>query len=275
MYIKFKDGKSKVFTMSYDDGVVQDIRLMDIMNKNGLKGTFNINSGFYLEEDAVREKFYGRMKLSEAKKLFLNSGNEVAVHGYTHPFLERLESAEMIDEIIKDRKAIEEEYQTIAKGMAYPFGTFSSTVLEALKLCGISYCRTTKSTECFDLPSDWLQLNPTCHHNNERLMDIAKRFAEEQPTFNRSWMFYLWGHSYEFDQNNNWEVIENLAEYIGGRDDVWYATNIEIYNYVKAYERLQTSVDKKIIYNPSAIDVWAVHCGETIKIAAGETVNIK
>ena len=69
-------------------------------------------------------------------------------------------------------------------------------------------------------------------------------------------------------------MIEKFAEYIGNRDDIWYATNMEIYNYVKAYESLQTSVDKKIIYNPSAIDVW-VNLGDFAstrieKIGAGE-----
>ena len=65
MYMKLKDGKSKVLTLSYDDGVVQDIRLMEILNKNGIKATFNINTGLYLPEDTVREKYYGRMKFSE------------------------------------------------------------------------------------------------------------------------------------------------------------------------------------------------------------------
>ena len=87
-------------------------------------------------------------------------------------------------------------------------------------------------------------------------------------------MFYLWGHSYEFDNNDNWNVIEEFCEYMGGRDDIWYATNIEIYDYVKAYENLQTSVDKKIIHNPSNTDVWAEHNGKVIKIKAGETVTL-
>ena len=78
MYMRLKDGKSKVFTMSYDDGVVQDIRLSEIMKKNGLKGTFNVNSGLYCDENEARTVFDGRMKLSEAKKLYIGSGNEIA-----------------------------------------------------------------------------------------------------------------------------------------------------------------------------------------------------
>ena len=273
-YMKFKDGKSKALTLSYDDGVVQDIRLIDIMNKHGLKGTFNINSGRYFPEDGVREKYYGRMKLSEAKELYINSGHEVAVHAYTHPFLEKIESAAVVNEIIEDRKSIEREYKTLARGMAYPFGTYSEKVIDILKNCGICYSRTTKSTENFEVPTKWLALDPTCHHNNPRLMELAKRFVEEKPRFAvANWLFYLWGHSYEFDNDDNWNVIEEFAEYVGGKDDIWYATNIEIYDYIKAYASLQMSVDEKIIHNPTNIDVWAADSsGEILCIKAGETL---
>lgn len=40
------NGKKKAVTFSFDDGVTQDIRLIEIFNKYGLKGTFNLNSGF-------------------------------------------------------------------------------------------------------------------------------------------------------------------------------------------------------------------------------------
>ncbi len=276
MYMKLKDGKSKVLTLSYDDGVVQDIRLVEIMNKYGIKGTFNVNSALYLPEDAVREKYYGRMKLSEAKELFENSGQEVAVHAYTHPFLEKLKLDEVFVEILEDRKAIEKDYGTLARGMAYPFGTYNDSVVDALEKCGICYSRTVKATENFNFPENWLTLHPTCHHNSVKLMTLAKKFAEEKSRYSSdNWMFYLWGHSYEFDNNDNWNVIEEFCEYIGGRDDIWYATNIEIYDYVKAYESLQTSVDKKIVHNPTTIDVWFVQGKETYCVKAGETIYTK
>lgn len=258
MYMKLKDGKSKVLTLSYDDGVTQDVRLIDIMNRHGLKGTFNINTGFYAAEDAVRPDGKGRLKLSEAKALYIGSGHEVAVHGLTHTFLEKQKPAEMLMEILEDRKNIEAQYGTLARGMAYPYGTYNDAVVARLEQCGICYSRTTVTTEAFNFPENWLTLHPTCHHNNPRLTELAKQFAESAPRYpSTNWMFYLWGHSYEFDNNDNWNVIENFAEYMGGRDDIWYATNIEVYDYVKAYQSLQTSVDNRIIHNPTNIDVWA------------------
>ena len=275
MYMKLKDGKSKVLTLSYDDGVVQDIRLMEILNQNGIKATFNINTGLYLPEDTVREKYYGRMKFSEAKALYTNSGHEVAVHGLTHPALDRIPSDEALTEILEDRKNIEKQYGTLARGMAYPGGTYSPQVMEELKLCGICYARTIQSTEQVDFPKNWLEWHPTCHHKNPKLMEITKRFVDESPRYgNRIWMLYVWGHSFEFDLQDNWHIIEEFAQYAGGKEDIWYATNIEIYDYVKAYESLQTSVDKRIVHNPSSVDVWFAHNKQTYCVKAGETLYL-
>lgn len=274
MKMRLKDGKNKVLTLSYDDGVVQDIRLIKIMNKYGLKGTFNINSGLYLAEDAVREKYYGRLKLSEAKELYIDSGHEVAVHALTHPFLEKLDTAEIIYEITEDRKSIENHYGKITRGMAYPFGTYNEKVIDVLEKCHIAYARTVQSTYQFIFPENWLTLHPTCHHNYENLEELIKKFIEIPNRFGNPEMFYLWGHSYEFDDRDNWDVIEKFAEYAGGHEHIWYATNIEIYDYVKAYESLKTSYDKKIIHNPTNIDVWFDVKGEVYLIKAGETIKI-
>ncbi len=274
MKMRLKDGKTKVLTLSYDDGVVQDIRLVEIMDKYGLKGTFNINSALYLPEDAVREKFYGRMKLSEAKNLYLNSGHEVAVHGYTHPFLDRVDTAEMIYEITEDRKALERDYGRIVRGMAYSQGAYNDAVLDVLEKCQIAYARTVNSTLNFKFPENWLTLHPTCHHKYDGLSELIKRFVEIPNRHNNAEMFYLWGHSYEFDNDDNWDVFENFAKIAGGHDHIWYATNIEIYDYVKAYERLEKSFDKKIIHNPSATDVWFDIRGEVYCIKGGETLSL-
>lgn len=273
MLMKLKDGKSKVLTLSYDDGVVQDIRLMGILDKHGIRGTFNINTGMYLPEDAQRERYYGRLKRSEALALYKDSAHEVAVHSLTHPFLETLKKPQVLMEVLEDRKNIEAQYGCLARGMAYPMGTYNDMVVEALAAAGICYSRTVKSTENFGFPENWLTLHPTCHHRNPRLMELAKKFVEEKPAYAaQNWMFYLWGHSYEFDNHDNWNVIEEFAAYAGGREDIWYATNIEIYDYVKAYEALQVSVDETIIHNPTTTELWFFHNGQTYRIGGGETL---
>ncbi len=281
MKMVLKDGKMKVLTLSYDDGVIQDKRLMEIMDRYGLKGTFNICSGTYLPEETERgENYYKKMKRSESIELYADSGHEVAVHGLTHPWLEKLDSSEVIREIIEDRKDIEKTYGNIARGMAYPFGTYNDEVIKILGMCGIAYARTTKSKceegyneKWFSFPDNWLTLHPTCHHNNENLMKLAEEFVKPSRNMN-SWMFYLWGHSYEFDDKDNWEVIEKFAEFMGGRDDIWYATNIEIYDYVKAYESLQTNYEKTRVYNPSCQTVWFRENMTNYCVKPGETVEL-
>ena len=275
MYMKLKDGKSKVLTFSYDDGVVQDIRLVDIFNKHGLKATFNINSGLYLPEDVTREQFRGRLKRSEAIALYKDSGHEVAVHGLKHAFLSKLKPAEMVKEVLEDRKNIEKDYGTITRGMAYAYSDYNAEAIEILKQCGIVYSRAVASTLRFSFPANWWAIQPTCHHNSEKLMELAEKFVTTNSRYpSDNWLFYVWGHSYEFDDRDNWDVIERFAEYVSGKEEIWYATNIEIHDYVRAYEALVTDADTTRVFNPTLIVVWFYENGKTYCVKAGETIKI-
>ena len=279
VFMRFPGGVEKTLTLSYDDGVEQDIRFIEILNKYGIKATFNINSGCYSPEEKVFEEgdIHRRMTHSRAIELYKNSGHEVAVHTYSHPFLEALPPLTVAREVIEDRINLEKDYGKIIRGMAYPFGTLNDTVVDILKNAGIAYARTTVSTEKFSRPNDWLRLPATCHHRNPRLMELAEKFVNME-VLNHARMFYLWGHTYEFDEKDNWNVIEEFCEYMSGRDDIWYATNIEIYDYVKAYESLVWSANLDMVYNPSAIDVFFIyrpHQQEKriIEVKAGETIT--
>ena len=275
LYMRFPGWAAKALTLSYDDGVQQDIRLMEILDRHGLKCTFNINSGSIPHEGKVypEGQIHRRMTASECVALYKNSGHEVAVHGHTHPFLEQLPQSGVVYEVIKDREELEKMFGCIIKGMAYPYGTFSDEVVEALRACGISYSRTTVSTEKFNIPTDWLRMPATCHHNNPRLMELAEKFtAIAGEKLQGAKLFYLWGHSYEFDEKNNWDVIEKFAEYMGGRDDIWYATNIEIYDYIKAYKSLEFSADMSMVHNPTATTLYFRFNGENYSLASGATI---
>lgn len=273
IYLRFPQGRAKALTLSYDDGVVQDVQLMQIMDRNGLKGTFNLNSGTYPTDETVwpDNVVARRLTLEQATKQYKNSGHEVAVHGFTHAYLEQLPVYIAAQEVLDDRRNLEQQFGTLVRGMAYPFGTTSDGVVDVLKNAGIAYARTTVSTETFDIPTDWLRLPATCHHNNPRLMELANRFVTQKAE-RAPWLFYLWGHSYEFDINDNWQVIEQFAQETGGHEDIWYATNIEIYDYIEAYHQLRFSVDKSRIYNPSVQEVWLEMDGQPLHIGAGQTL---
>ena len=87
-------------------------------------------------------------------------------------------------------------------------------------------------------------------------------------------LYYMWGHGFEFERDDNWHVIENFCEYIGGKDDIWYATNGEIYEYTRAYESLVYSADGTIVYNPTLFEIFIHADGNDYSIKPGETVRI-
>ena len=272
--MRFPGGKAKALTLSYDDGVFEDFRLIDIMTKHGLKGTFNVNAGLLGTEDAKAHR--ERLTAAQVKALYRPSGNELALHGFTHPHLEFMSRDRMAYEIVMDRVGLEQLTGEIVRGMAYPFGTTNETVVDCLAACGIAYARTVVSTGSFSLPAeqrDWLRLPATCHHNDARLGALCDSFSKNSPrAIDPALMFYLWGHSYEFAfGDTSWHVIERFAEQMGGHEDIWYATNIEICDYVAAYRALRWSADGRIVHNPTATTLYFNVGAAPVVLSAGET----
>mgnify|MGYP004655676251 CR=1 FL=1 len=273
-YLRFPEFKRKAVTLSYDDGVIFDEKLIDIFNRYGLKATFNINSGLFYPAGGKT-----RLTESQAVALYKDSGHEIAVHGAKHLSLTEVPIETACKDVLEDRIALEKLFGRIVRGMAYAYGVYSDKVVAMLENCGIKYARTIVATERFDIPEDWLRMPVTCHHNNPRLMFLVDEFLDcpEKNFFleNTPRLFFLWGHSYEFNDDNNWDVIERFAKKIGGRDDIWYATNGEIYDYVQAYDRLEYSVENNMVNNSSAKDVYLNFYGKDIKVPAGKEILIK
>lgn len=276
VFMRFKDGKEKALTFSYDDGVEQDKKLIEIFRENGLRATFNLNSGLYAPEGTVypEGQIHRRMTESEVSRVYDEDFIEVAVHGSTHPWLDHMPSNMVTKDLIDDRQKLEQQFHRMVRGMAYPFGTYNDDVVNCMKACGIVYSRTVNSSHDFNMPQDWLRLPATCHHNDPELMNLADRFINGSG-WGRPQMFYLWGHSYEFEACNNWNVIEDFCKLMGGRDDIWYATNIEIYDYQEAFKRLLFSMDGSIVTNPSGIELWFFLNGKVYSVKPGETLHIQ
>ena len=277
MSLLFPGGLSKALTLSYDDGVEQDIRLVEIMNKYGLKGTFNLSGGLFAPEGTVypQGQIHRRMSKSAAYDLYANCGQEIALHAYTHPDLTLLSAGNAAYQIVKDREALEDMFGRIVRGMAYPYGTNSDGTAELLKNCGVAYCRTVEATCRFDIPTNWLRMPSTCHHDHPRLMELADDFlAKPNFSWSRPKLFYLWGHSYEFEANNNWHVIEDFAAKVSGKEDVWYATNIDICDYVNAWKRMITSADGTRVFNPNHCPIWLWADGKTHKVDPGCQIQL-
>ena len=141
--------------------------------------------------------------------------------------------------------------------MAYANGSYSDNAVEVLKNNGINYARTVVQTGDFAIPNDWLRLPSTCHHANPNLMSYVEKFLSFQDAWNaRPKLFYLWGHSYEFNTEEDWQTFEDNIKFFTNKPDYWYATNGEIYEYVTAQRSLKFSADLTKVYNPSAISVY-------------------
>lgn len=268
-FMCFPSFKEKAVTFSYDDGVIFDKRLIEIFKKYGLKGTFNINSGLY--------DGYRRLTKEQAIELYSCPEVEVAVHGYKHLSLANVDLGVATADVMQDRLDLEKTFNKIVKGMAYANGSFDDNVIDILKNCGINYSRTAAQSESLELPANWYAWTGTCHHSNPKLMEFAQKLLEyKRPEYFWGYypkLLYVWGHSYEFNDKNNWEVIEELAKYVSGKEDVWYATNGEIFDYVTAYDNLQWAADCSYVYNPSALDVYVNYCGNELIVPAGKTIK--
>ena len=272
MLLRFPNFRFKALTLSYDDGPKEDKELIRIMSENGLKGTFNLNT-FHLE------RFHDEYLIhaQDAVDLYLKSGNEVAIHGYKHLHLSELDEAMATAEVLMDRQCHEKLFGVPVQGMAYAYCSYNASVMEILKKCGVLYARIGGGTGNFSLPTDWLQWAPTCHHNHPQLMEIADRFLEDADGMlwkTRPRLLYVWGHSNEFRKNNNWDVMEKFAKYMGNREDVWYATNMEIFQYVRAFERLEFGANGDFVYNPSCLDVYMNYYGKQVVVPAGQTASL-
>ncbi len=262
-------GRNKALTFSYDDGVVQDRKLIALMRKNGLKGTFNLNSGFLGWRDSIvrdnREVDHSHISPEEVAQLY--AGFEVAVHTVTHPDLCRLNDAAVLCEVLDDRRALENLTGYPIHGMAYPFGTTDVRVRTLLRECGIRYSRGVRTTADFSLPEDPLDWTCSCHHYD--LEPLIDPFLEQDGNLK---LLSVWGHSYEFDQKNEWDKIEGQLARLGGHDDIWYATNIEMFDYIAAFSAIDTSADGLLLRNESAIPLFVLDGGQIMCIEPGKTI---
>ncbi|MED9903403.1 MAG: polysaccharide deacetylase family protein [Lachnospiraceae bacterium] len=262
IYNCFPGGKTKVLTMSYDDGKHADERLVRIFNKYGIKGTFNLNYGLMKNPE--------RIDAEKVKELY--KGHEIATHTVTHPTISRCPLTETAKEILEDRAGLEGICGYPVRGHAYPNGSYNEEIKQLFKSLGIAYARTVcMESGDFELPKDAFAWEGTCHHNYH-LMDYAREFAAfKKPQYLKC--MYVWGHSYEFDRDDNWELIEEFCAFMGGREDIWYAANIEIIDYMKVCRDLQFGAAGDFVYNPSAQSAWITVEGKVYEIKGGSLVR--
>ena len=258
----FPGGKYKAVTFSFDDGRQNDARLAQLLNRYNLKGTFHLNGKNYFNKTAS--------ELQAVKNCY--QGHEIACHTVHHGFLNVQPGVSVVHEVLEDRKILEQIAGYPVVGMSYLFGVVSKEAIAAFRACGIVYSRTTQETNGRAIPNDFMRWDPSAHFlRAQKAIDLFLRFIQNQ------WVdvLYLWGHSFEFENNKNWDLLDRICKELSGKPDIWYATNIEIYDYVSAYDSLIFSADCSRVYNPSLITVWFSADDKLYSVKSGETLIIK
>lgn len=257
----YPGGKKRIVTFSYDDGHHNDERLVALFNRHGVKGTFHLNG----------KKYVGKTESELDEYRARYAGHEIACHTVTHGWPARMPLQSVTNETMEDRRILEHLAGYPTLGMSYPSGSYSDEAVMAMQACGILYSRTVKSHKSFVLPEDFMRWHPTCHHKDA--LALCDKFLNDLDSEWTHPLFYIWGHAHEFRTEEEWAIMEQILQKLGGNEKIWYATNMEIYSYMTAQRMLQISADERIFCNPTALDLWVEKDKKRIiRIPAGQTV---
>ncbi len=228
----YPGGKKKVFTVSYDDGITQDVRFISLLNRYGIKGTFNLNSELMQTESTwVHETGMVVKRLSPAAAQGLYDGHEIASHSLTHPYFEEKPRAFVLHEMGQDRENLRSLFGQEVSGFAAPFDYWSPLMAECAKECGFEYSRISEISHSYALPEDLYYWRPGIFHLEKELDEYVDGFLE---TDEELAICQIVGHSYDLDAENLWEKMEDIFRRVSQAEDVAFMTTIEIVRHLKA-----------------------------------------
>lgn len=227
----------KAFTLSFDDGIWQDERLIGLLKEYGLKATFNINTGLagWMNTfvcNGVKVNHFHWTE-SEAKEVYKDQ--EVAVHTLTHRNLTELTEEEVVREVEEDRLTLEKWFSRPVHGMAYPCGGVNNDSRTAdilRRRTNVKYSRTIDDTYSFDCPSpdSLLRFHPTVHQwEAEKMESLADEFILADGSEEKPLLFFLWGHAYEYDCSSGlWDAFRRTLDKLCACGDIFFGTNSEV-----------------------------------------------
>lgn len=236
----------KYFTLSFDDGLEQDKKIIALMKKYALKGTFNLNAGLFgnrgevkgigtfafqdLEQGAKHVwpfSYVPHNRIPKSEILEVYKGMEIASHSYGHEALGRIPADKMKESIDRDLKELTELTGQKIAGHAYASGSTSEETMNYLKEKGILYARGAFPGNSLEFPDNPLYFNPSNAVASSKTMHLIEQFKKAEAG-DKDLLLFLWGHGYEFDYGkkyHNWEFLEQVFDAIAGQDDIVYCTN--------------------------------------------------
>ncbi len=267
----YPDGNSKALIMSYDDGLVEDIRLIKLFDEHAITGTFNLNSDLLGTAKHWPQKEAPDIVANYVSKdslLQVYKHHEIAAHSLTHKDFKNLEDSEILKEVVTDIDNLKRLTGRSIVSMAYPFGNASPHIAYLLRNTGLTNARTVSDTYTFDLPDTFMLWRPTCH--DSKALDLVDDYLALS-TDSLS-VLYVWGHSWEFNDTSRWNTISTFCKEIGHRKDIWYVGCGAFVDYQLALRRLLISKDT--IRNPEDnIEIWYKQDGMLKALKPGMSIR--
>ena len=226
----YPGGKKKAFNITYDDGVLQDVRFVAMLNKYGIKGTFNLNSELmenefsWIHPNGMQVK---RLSVENVKHLY--DGHEVASHTLTHPYMYNLSNEELYHQMKKDKDNLEKLFEREVQGFAVPFDYYDDRIAECAKACGFAYARKSEFTNTFKPCTDFYHWKTGIYHIDEHLIDYVAGFLNTEEELA---VCQIVGHSYDLDAENLWGTMELICAAVSKCDDIWFCTNAELVDFL-------------------------------------------
>lgn len=203
-------GIMKYIIFSVDDGTVFDARMVELMNKYHIKGTFNLNSGL---DDFVwyynNEIKIPRLRLNDF--IWLYEGHEISSHSLTHPHLDDLDYENLLKEVYEDKNRLEFIFKRKISGFATPFDTYNENVINVVRGADFKYCRLPKKTDSFIHNEDRHHIEVNAISEEDDLIKVIDELVNDK---NDNSLCIIATHSYEYYVNNSWDYLEKVFAYV-------------------------------------------------------------
>jgi len=263
----YPGGKKKAFNITYDDGVTQDIPFSALLNRYGLKGTFNLNSGLMESEYSwVHPSGRTIKRLPPEAVAEVYAGHEVASHTLTHPYMHSLSDGEIRYQMAKDKENLERLWGKEVRGFAVPFDYFDDRIAGCAEACGFAYARTSQERYSYVPPTENFHWAAGAYHVMPGFLPFAEGFFETEEELA---LCQIVGHSYDLDTENMWQTMERLLQRIAGDADTVSMTHIQLVTYLDAMKQAQIGEDT--IHNLSNQELWFSNAEEIFSVKPGQT----
>ena len=202
----------------WDDGVVDDMRLIEILRRHGAKASFNLSFGLHEEKRTSRWKYEGvkevyQLAQSELRDVY--DGFLVANHCYRHGPLARIPLDEARREVREGKDALEQHFGYEVKGFAYPGGSYNAETAELVREAGHVYGRTIHMVDRVFPPDDPIRFHPHCDYKDPLFWEKFERAKANDD------VFYFMGHAYELVTEEHWEAFERQIARLSAEPVTW------------------------------------------------------